>query len=267
MNKNQIMKHSKMYFSQEDIKKLEIAYAEVEGKYQTLLLKFATHKFSNEQAAEFAMHGFVRRVKTIKRCIDTSYRICPLFIDEKPSSEKLNDVVINLQAFVFNVYGALDNLACVWVKEKNIHNSKGKPLSNGQIGLSEKYKDVRNSLPDDIQKYLNTERHKSWFSHIENFRHSLAHRIPLYVPPYVSNEEEIKKEKELEQLRCEALKKHQFEEYERFFAEIDLIGTFIPWMTHSFGETSPQAVFHAQIIADWNTVAELSENFIKELKS
>lgn len=56
-----------MYFSEENIKQLEDAYAEVEGKYQSLLLTFAMRAYKQKEAAEFAMHGFTRRIKTMKR--------------------------------------------------------------------------------------------------------------------------------------------------------------------------------------------------------
>lgn len=252
-----------MYFSEDNIKQLQDAHAEVEGKYQSLLLAFATRAYKQKGAAEFAMHGFTRRVKTMKRCIDNVYRICPPDIDRKPTSEELSDLAINLQAFVLNVYGSLDNLAWIWVKEKEILNKKGKPLSNGEIGFAEKYSAVRDTFSSKFQDYLKTL--DKWFAHVENFRHSLAHRIPLYVPPYASSEEEVNKEKKLEELRAVALKKHQFDEYERLSDEIETLGKFVPWMTHSFGENSPQAVFHAQIIADWNTVVQISEHFLEEL--
>ncbi len=252
-----------MYFSEENIKQLEDAYAEIEEKYQSLLLAFATRSYKQKEAAEFAMHGFVRRIKTMKRCIDNIYRICPPDIDRKPSSEELSDLAINLQAFVLNVYGSLYNLAWVWVKEKGILNKKGNSLANGEIGFAEKYSVVRDTFSPEFQAYLKTL--DKWFAHVENFRHALAHRIPLYVPPYVSNEEEVKRERELEVLRTAALRKHQFDEYERLTDEVETLGKFVAWMTHSFGENSPQAVFHAQIIADWNTVVQISENFIKEL--
>lgn len=252
-----------MYFSEENIKQLEEAYAEIEEKYQSLLLAFVTRSYKQKEAAEFALHGFVRRIKTMKRCIDNIYRICPPNIDHKPSSEELSDLAINLQAFVLNVYGSLDNLAWVWVKEKGLLNKKGNPLANGEIGFAEKYSAVRDTFSPEFQSYLKTL--DKWFGYVENFRHALAHRIPLYVPPYVSNEEEVKRERELEVLRTDALRKHQFDEYERLTNEVETLGKFVPWMTHSFGENSPQAVFHAQIIADWNTVVQISENFITEL--
>ncbi len=252
-----------MYFSQENIQGLENAHAEVEGKCQALLIAFATRTYGEKQAAEFAIHGFTRRLKTMNRCIDNIYRICPPGIDRKPSFEELSDLAINLQAFVLNVYGSLDNLAWVWVKEKGILNKKGNSLTNAEIGFTKKYKAIRNSFSSEFQSYLGTL--DKWFKHVEDFRHSLAHRIPLYVPPYVSNEEEVKSARELAALRTEALRKHKFDEYKHLTDKIETLGKFVPWMTHSFGENSPQAVFHAQIIADWNTVVQIAQNFLKEL--
>lgn len=254
-----------MYFSEENIKQLEVSYAEVEGTYQSLLLKFGTRSYEQKEAAEFAVHGFTRRVTTMKRCIDNIYRICPPNIDRKLSTEELSDLAINLQAFVLNVYGSLDNLAWVWVKEKGILNKKKNPLTNGQIGFAEKYTYVRDSFPDSIREYLNTEQYKKWFSYIADFRHSLAHRIPLYVPPSVLNNEETLKAHELKDLQKKAIQNEQPEKLIRHIVEMHSLGKFVPWMTHSFGENSPQAVFHAQIIADWNTVMQISEIFIIEL--
>lgn len=256
-----------MYFSEENITQLMEDYSKVEQSYESVLVAYGMHRFSNPLAAEFAMHGFVRRVKTLKRCIENIYVICPPARSSKLASQELSDLTINLQGFVFNVFGCLDNLAWVWVKEKNVTNTKGQELKSSQIGLgeNEKYEYVLKSLPDDLRNYLETERHKKWHKHLEDFRHALAHRIPLYVPPYVVNDEEAAKERELEGLRTTALKAHRFDEYERLSEEIEKIGKFVPWMTHSFSEESKHVVFHAQILADWNTVIEVAQKFLSEL--
>lgn len=253
-----------MYFSEDKLEQLLRAYSEIDKKYQSLLEMYAFRPFRNEQAAEFARHGFMRRVKTLTRCIHNVYRICPPNRDKKLSTDELSDLAINLQSFVFNIFGCLENLAWVWVKEKDIRNSKGEPLVDFQIGFGGKYKFVRESLSDDFKRFLDDLR--EWFSQMENFRHALAHRIPLYVPPYIVNNEEAVKEQELERSRREALKRHDFDEYERLTDELEGIGKFVPWMTHSFSEKSRQVVFHAQIIADWNTVVEISERFLTELQ-
>ncbi len=253
-----------MYFSDDQLHQLRRAYSEIDEKYRSLLEMYAFRQFRNKQAAEFATHGFMRRVKTLARCIHNIYRICPPDRDKKLSTDELADLTINLQGFVFNIFGCLENLAWVWVKEKDIRNAKDEALTNFQIGFGDKYNFVRESFSVDFQGYLDGLR--EWFLQMENFRHALAHRIPLYVPPYVVNKEEAVKEQELERSRREALKRHEFDEYERLTNELEGVGKFVPWMTHSFGEKSRQVVFHAQIIADWNTVVQISEKFLTELQ-
>lgn len=254
------------YFSEEDLKEIQNGYSEIEDKYEAILISMTSHPWKNERAKEFALHGFTRRIGIMKRCIDNVFRITPPANVQRLEKEDRSDLVINLQAFIANVYGAFDNLAWIWIQEKDIRGKNNQPLTQTQIGFSEKYVAFRKSLPQEIEDYLNSDRHKAWFSYLEGFRHSLAHRIPLYVPPYVLNEAEIKKEKELEAKRMPLLKAHKFDEYESLSSEIDELGKFVPWMTHSFVENSPQAVFHVQMLADWNTIEEIANKFMAEFR-
>ena len=100
-----------------------------------------------------------------------------------PTSEELSDVNINLQAFVFNVLGSVDNLACIWVYEKDLTTEDGSPIPNKWVGLRRENKCVRDSFSPGFLEYLNGL--DEWFNNLENLRHALAHRIPLYVPPYM----------------------------------------------------------------------------------
>jgi len=63
-----------------------------------------------EKAREYLQHGACRRVKTIVRCLDNVFRI---FAPERTKPLPGGDVsdVINLQAFIANVYGVFDNVA------------------------------------------------------------------------------------------------------------------------------------------------------------
>lgn len=36
-------------------------------------------------------------------------------------------------------------------------------------------------MPAELQAYL--AEHDAWFEYLEDYRHALAHRIPLYIPP------------------------------------------------------------------------------------
>lgn len=252
-----------MYFSEDAVKQLYTDYSTVESNYQKLLKAYALRQFSNEQANEYAKHGFMRRIKILARCIHNIYDICPPEQSKRLENNVLTDLTINLQGFLFNTFGCLDNLAWVWAKEKDIKNSKGDVLKPYEIGFGEKYKWVHESLPTDFKNYL--ESLKNWFDYMTNYRHALAHRIPLYIPPYTLNDEEAELEKKLEEVRDLALKNHKFEEYEKISEELNSLGRFMPWMTHSFAEKSKPVVFHAQIISDWKTVLEISSKFLKEI--
>lgn len=252
-----------MYFLEDDVQKLKVGYAEMQKKYEDTLISFQHHPYKQQEAKEFATHGFTRRIGIMKRCVDNIYKICPPTISHNPDKEELNDLAINLQTFFVNVYGSLDNLAWVWVKEKGILKKEKKPLPNIQIGFTKKYTEVRKSFSVVFQDYLATL--DKWLNHVENFRHSLAHRIPLYVPPRSYNNEESKIAKELKALSMVALRNAQFEESTRLEHEIETLGKFEPLITHSFSENSAPVAFHPQIIVDWNTVIEISEHFLAEL--
>jgi hypothetical protein len=113
--------------------------------------------------------------------ICSRWRLLPPEDYELPDKEKLTSVEIFLQAFIFNAFGILDNLAFVWVNERDVRKRNGLPLPLGRIGLSWDKDEVRKSIPAQMQDYLNMR--EPWFKHMENVRHSLGHRIPLYIPP------------------------------------------------------------------------------------
>ena len=246
-----------MYFSTENLEKLKDGYSAIDAQRREVMDAFALRTFSNDMAREYAHHGFLRRVKTLHRCILNVYDLCPPTRTDKLSSNELSDLVINLQSFVFNVFGCMDNIAWIWVYERGIS------LSRKQIGLSKEYKKIRASFSPDFQLFLSN--YDEWFKIVGELRHALAHRIPLYVPPYYVTTDEAKKLAELEEEKTKMLRQHRYDDYERLDEEIESIGTFVPHMTHSFSEKSEPFVFHAQLIADWSTVHSISIRFIKEL--
>jgi hypothetical protein len=253
-----------MNFRADQLEQLTEEYSKVKEKYYQLLSQYTCLQFNNTGAYEYARHGFLRRIKTLQRCVQNIYTICPPDRVVKPSSDELDDIIINLQSFVFNIFGCIDNLAWIWVKEKQLKNKKGELLSGGYVGLmlEKKNQIVRESFSQDFQDYLNSA--KGWYENLENIRHALAHRIPLYVPPFSLNDEEAEKYKDLETKKNVALIQRDFEKAKRLSKEQDDLGIFIPLMTHSLEENAPRVVFHPQVLADWNTIIEFSGMFLKE---
>lgn len=180
-----------------------------------------------------------------------------------PSRNEVVDATINIQAFVFNVFGSIDNLAWIWVEEKAFKKENGSPVPQSWVGLSENNKFVRNSFSIEFQDYL--KQLKPWFEYLENFRHALAHRIPLYIPPYTVTKANLAAHQQLEGLKSEAIKQLNFAEYDRLSAEQEALGSFSPFMTHSLEVGARPVVFHSQMLADFNTIEELAQKMLKEL--
>ena len=122
---------------------------------------------------------------------------------------------------------------------------------------------VRETFSNKFQKYLDTR--DGWFGYLDNYRHALAHRIPLYVAPYTLRPSKLDEHKELERRKREAHEQRNFHLWLRLDAEQEAIGTFTPWMMHSFSEGTAPVAFHPQMLADWNTVVEMADNFRKEI--
>src|SRR5688572_15060337 len=114
-----------MRFSSDQLQQFTEEYSKVKGKYYQLLKQYTCLQFNNPDAYEYARHGFLRRIKTLQRCVQNIFTICPPDRTERPSSDELDDIIINLQSFVFNIFGCIDNLAWIWVKEKQLKNKKG----------------------------------------------------------------------------------------------------------------------------------------------
>lgn len=245
-----------MAFTPQQVQEILEEYAKIKNQYENLLLDYLRLDISAE-AREYADHGFGRRLKTLSRCIHRIFAICPPHRTTKPDEDELADISIHLQAFMFNLYGIFDNLAWLWVKHKNIPYKK-----NTEVTFNNPK--ILTSLSAEFQTYFHS--HKDWRAYAEGFRHALAHRIPLYVPPFVLTEEETKRYQTIDAQLLPLLKAHKFEEYEKLEQERDQLGKFMPWMGHSLAEQGP-VYFHPQILADWFTVEEFSRKFLHEIQS
>jgi hypothetical protein len=160
--------------------------------------------------------------------------------------------------FMFNAFGSIDNLAWVWVSEKELD------IYKLRVGLGPNNIAVRKSLSAEFQEYL--KGLDPWFAHLEDFRHALAHRISLYVPPYIITLDKETAYRDLEKRINEAAGSGNFQEYNKLLAEQTALGVFRPWMLHSTAETPGYVPFHPQLIADFNTIEELGRKMIDELR-
>jgi len=189
------------------------------------------------------------------------YEILPPEREDIPERDEVVDATIAIQSFVLNTFGCLDNLAWILVYEKDIKGKDGNELDPKRVGLGSK--EVRISFTDEFRAYLDSRQ--KWFENLKNFRDSLAHRIPLYIPPYIVTPANVDEYNRLEQASGEALQRADFEEYDRLQSEQKKLGLFRPWMTHSQFEKAPSVVFHSQLVADYVTIDEFGRTMLEEL--
>lgn len=221
-----------MKYSDEQLKDLR---EQLSGLSYRKFSSILTKAYHNEKAREYAEHGFHRRICMLRRGIENIFNLCPPDQHEEISPDQAYDISINLQSFIVNLYGAVDNLAHIWVAEKNItHN--GRELVPQEIGLTRRHVKVRSAFSSNFRLFL--EENDEWFDYIKDFRDSLAHRIPLYIPPKTV-------------LQGKGFVKEGF----------------VPIMLHSFRENSPTVFFHAQVLLDFKRLEQFSIRFLEELET
>ncbi|MGY3582566.1 hypothetical protein ACVIGB_008369 [Bradyrhizobium sp. USDA 4341] len=151
---------------------------------------------------------------------------------ELPTADELSDATINIQGFVSDAYGALDNLARIWVSEKGQKRSDGTPIRDTHVGLGPDNKSVHQILSAECRAYLTGLN--EWLKFLANLRHALVHRIPLYIPPYVIQDADVTAYNELADKMNAAIKAQDFAAYDALSAERLKLGRFQPWISQSF---------------------------------
>jgi hypothetical protein len=252
-----------MFFTQEQIAEMANKFGSMSERCQDLVKCFMVRKYTNKQAREYATHGFSRRLFTLVECMEIIFDRLPPERDRIPTRKERLDATIGIQAFVFNAFGSIDNLAWIWVLEKGVKNKKGEPIHKNAIGLASHHMAVRASLSPVFQEYLTGK--DDWFKQLEDFRHALAHRVPLFVPPYIITKDKEAAYNELEAAMNEALSKRDYDEYDKKAAAQKELGIFRPVMLHSVVESEAYVAFHPQFLADFATIEELAGKMLEEL--
>jgi hypothetical protein len=248
-----------MFFNQQAIEEMAGGFRSMDERSDALVLAYASFAFRNDRAREFATHGFSRRMRMLTHCIENVFDRLPPDEDAIPTTEACVDTAAYVQAFLFNVFGALDNLTWTWVEERRIRNRDGGQLKETRVGLGKKYKEIRRTFSPQFRGYL--DAHQDWFKHLADFRHALAHRIPLYIPRYaIVNQKEYA---ELQARKDAVVGDPQ--EFDRLTEEQMKHVQFQPVMVHSFSEKSPRIVFHPQLLADFAMVEEIGRRMLIEL--
>lgn len=254
------------YFSDEALLSIKNGRSSIDDGFVDIVDKFLAFSYKNDRAREFAHNGFCRRFGDIKRAIEIVFEKLPPELSSIPDRNSVIDSTIAIQSLVMNVFGCLDNLAWIWVLERPVKAPDGSDLNPLKLGLGPKCREVRLSFSMEFISYLDSKQR--WIdAHLKGFRDSLAHRVPLYIPPYIVSPEAAGRDQEIDQEKIAALLRGDLERHEEIENEQRLLRFWRPWMMHSSFERSPQVVFHAQIIADYKTVEEFGRKMLDELDS
>ena len=253
-----------MAFNAKQIERLVTDYEKLAPKRDALASAFIGREYIVSRAEEFAHHGFLRRVKTLLRCIENVFALLPPQQADIPKNEDRQDAEINIQASVLNTFGCLDNLAWIWVKEKKVTKADGSPLPRGWVGLRKSNKDVHDTFSKEFQEYIITI--DDWFGQLVDFRDALAHRIPLYIPPYAIAKDNQEDYRKLDEQKWKAGMSGDSAEYDRLHTEQMALVAFQPVMQHSYFEETNSLAFHPQLIANFLTIDELGHKILEELE-
>jgi len=253
-------------YTKEALHEIQSAQTELCEKLDGLngrLVAILAPKLKEMHAREYLQHGLCRRLKIISKSLRNIFEIFPPDRTDRLQSEELEDIQINLHAFFINVYGSLENIAWIYALENKI-----KPLTDSPLSISLFKKETTKFLNNELRNYLNSNRIKKWFTeYAKNYRDALAHRIPLYVPPFSLNPSEVEQFKELELQIKEAFQNLDFELIQKLESEKDKLGSISGTFLHSFSHDKSRPVaLHPQLIADASTVFEIADLFSKNHK-
>ena len=245
------------FFEQNHINQIKSEFALINSRYSDLSIKLQKlhNSLKIDEAKEYLTHGVMRRMGIIKRSIENVFTIFPIERIKLLSMDELRDVDINLHAFYINIFGLLDNLAWVFIHEKQL----AAKINKTNIGLYKK--ETQKYLMEEFRHYLNSERMKKWHAeYLKNYRDALSHRIPLYVPPKTLTPKQASQVKQIENKIANYYKSHNLDMIEKLRKEQDSIGDVCFLISPASSENKP-IVLHAQLITDFNTIEEIVENY------
>lgn len=252
-------------YSEDTLIQLQNSHEDLCEKLASLngrLVAYLAPKLLVLHAKEYLLHGVCRRLGLINKTIRNIYTIFPPNRIEKLSLDEIDDVQINLHAFLINVYGVLDNLAWVYALQNQLDD-----LLENPVGIGLYRKELQRKLPVDFREYLVSERIKSWVDkYAKNYRDALAHRIPAYIPPFSLDDEESSQYQKLDSQIHIALMNNQIELLNELNLEQKKLGSISNTYLHSFYHDKSQPVnLHHQILEDGFFVVDITDKFSRIL--
>jgi len=206
-----------------------------------------------KRAKEFLLQGVARRIKIIRRSVQNLFRIFPVERSQRLKEGELGDMQINLHAFLINVHGIPDNLAWVYLLERNIE------IHPKRIGLFNA-RHTQPHLPAEVRDYLYSTHLQNWHGeYAKNYRDALVHRIPPFLASRVLTEDDEEKGGWIEEQITEATEVGDFDKARALRVELNELGSVCLVIAHSLldEEAKPPVLLHSALIVDARTVLEI----------
>jgi hypothetical protein len=257
-----------MHYTDKALKDIVSAISELRFNHINLIQKLGpfAETLHNERAKEYILHGVLRRLFILYRCIENIFRIFPADRVEKLTDDERGDLEINMHCFLINTYGIIENLGLSIAFENGmIDVGVSEQSKRNEIGLfNRKFKSKVNPV---LKAYLNNSKIHDWYNeYAKNYRDALVHRIPPYVPPSVLDKDDKKEFITLNEKLAALSKNGYSKEYSETIDKMVKVGKNSPFYVHSFFEKAKPIYLHPQIIADLRTVEELINVVIANYK-
>src|SRR5665213_1342287 len=123
------------YYSAQRIVELNQGRAEAGQQLNSFREAYCFRTYKSDRAAEYARHGFCRRLEMLVHTINKVYETLPPDREDIPERDEVIAAAAAIHAFVMNAFGCLDNLAWIWVYEKNVKWKNGTELEPVDVGL------------------------------------------------------------------------------------------------------------------------------------
>ncbi len=253
-----------MFYSPEDVAELRRDADLVDGRFRDLRLEFVSARYRSAVAQEHAHHGFSRRLGTMARCVTRRFDLLPPDLDGVPEDGVTIDAALYVQAFIFNSFGCCENLAWIWAHERDIRDGAGRPLRPNRIGLGPGCNEMRETFSDTFLQTLAI--YDDWFGYLKDYRDALAHRIPLYIPPWSIDPDLGDEYNALDAAATAALMAHDFDGHGRLIGQRDALRHFTPVITHSLISARPIRL-HPQLLNDFDTIVDLGQGLLRALSA
>ena len=249
-----------MKYSDESLETINNAFEDNREILKSLRDKIMLYNINirNETAREYLIHGVLRRIDILNKCIEKVFEEFPPETEKLLDMDKVIEMDIYLHAFLINVYGVTENLALLITYEKNLFNTdvlNKKQLK--EVGFFKK--EFQKKLSKVIINYFSDKDINNWYNEYEkNYRDALAHRIPPYIPPMELNKEEIEEkeilEKEIAKFKYNG---NNSDEFIEMLHKTWAIGSPAMYFLHSISEKSNRVILHSQMLSDILTINEM----------